>query len=143
MVGSLFACLLFACGDKGAVPYATGGAGAGGNTAGTGGAGAGGNTAGTGGAGAGGNTAGTGGAGGNTGASVSYSLQIVPLLQKSCSCHVTGGTSPLLDTYANVKATASTSDQQIADDLMPPGEPLSSTDKAIFQAWVTQGALNN
>lgn len=73
---------------------------------------------------------------------VSYALQIAPLLQKSCSCHVSLGTSPPLSNYANVKANASASNSAIIAGTMPP-TPLSAADKALFQSWITAGTPNN
>jgi hypothetical protein len=153
IVGSLAVCLFFACGDKqnprGDVPSDGGstGTGAGGVT------------------GTGGSTENSpidgssidaddsidgGGAGGATSvpdaaptASVSYALQIAPLVQKSCSCHVSLGTAPPLNNYANTKANASASNSAIAAGTMPPGSPLSAADKALFQAWIAAGTPNN
>ncbi len=74
----------------------------------------------------------------------SYAYDIVPLLKKSCLCHVSGGEPPLLDTYANVRSNASSSLQDILGDLMPQGAPpLSASEKALFQRWVNAGTPNN
>jgi hypothetical protein len=85
-----------------------------------------------------------GGVGGEVGPVPSYAYDIVPLLRKSCLCHVTGGDPPLLDTYANVRSNASSSLQDILGDLMPLGaSPLSSSEKALFRSWVNAGTPNN
>jgi hypothetical protein len=164
-VGTLTACLLFACGDKNypLSPSATGGAagtGLGGvaETGGTSGEGGtiqpgidggedidGGMAVDGGITGAGGVTGagGASGTGGSTGTTVSFKLQIMPLLEKSCSCHVTGGFSPLLDNYADTKAAASASNQAIKDGTMPPGGSLSAADQALFQSWIDAKTPNN
>jgi hypothetical protein len=150
MVGSLFACSLFACGDKvnpkGNAPTSNGGASAGGAT------GQGGNTdiggvdsgeseAGVGGGGAGGTT-------GSTTATVTYSKTIAPELAANCAtsgCHA--GSDPALgiglDTYAGVKANAALSISAIQAGSMPPSGTFPAADLKDLQDWVTAGSLNN
>ena len=167
-VGSLFACFIFACGDKGYVPHGSGGTtgpeqGGASDTGGT--LGAGGTTGagnidggdseagvvaidGGGGLGAGGIGGGTGGTGGSTTAVVSYAKTIAPMMSKSCGstssdCHGTSDPTGLasLDTYASVKAWAAKSIKAIQDGTMPkaPNPPLSDSDFKTFQAWVSGG----
>jgi hypothetical protein len=79
-------------------------------------------------------------------ATVSYSKDIQPFLNKNCtSCH--GSSSPTagidLSTYTKVKSNATRANSAIQGGAMPPGGGLSAADKQMFQAWVTQGAQNN
>jgi hypothetical protein len=165
MVGSLFACSLFACGDKlnpkGNAPTTAGGASAGGAT------GQGGTTdiggvdsgeseagvaidGGGGAGGVGGTAGGSGGAGGSTTATVSYSKTIAPIMAASCAvsgCH--NSSDRLLgyafDTYAGLKANVDVANSAIQDGSMPisPGAALTAADKKNFQDWVTAGSPNN
>lgn len=74
----------------------------------------------------------------------SFAYDILPLLKKSCACHVSGGVPPLLDTYTNTKANARASMQTIDDETMPKGlPPLSASEKALFQGWINAGTPNN
>ena len=115
IVGWLAMPLLLACGDKNAPlsPGASGGSGGGG------------------------------GAAGRDGGAVSFALDIMPLLQRSCSCHVSGSTAPALNNYASVKAEAAASNTAIQNDTMPIAAPLPDADKALFASWVNAGAPNN
>ena len=128
MVGIFAACLFFACGDKNAPlsPAATGGSAGGG---------------GEGGAGPGIDGGGGLGSGGSTG--VSFSVDILPLLEKSCSCHVTGSIAPALNNYANVKSSADAANTAIKSGSMPIAGSLSAADQALFQSWVSAGTPNN
>ena len=84
---------------------------------------------------------------------VSYSTQIVNILQNNCySCH-SGATPPTgirLDTYANLKVFAdngflvSAVTQNGVVTPMPYGLPkLPACEVNTIVAWVNQGALNN
>jgi hypothetical protein len=74
----------------------------------------------------------------------SFSTDIQPLIKRACSCHATAsGFPPPLDTYANVKASATVSDSAMQKGTMPSTAPLPAADKALFHAWVTAGAPNN
>lgn len=84
---------------------------------------------------------------------VSYSLQIVPILQNNCySCH-SGATPPTgikLDTYTNLKVFAANGFLSAAVQHtgtvtpMPYGLPqLPSCEVNTIVAWVDQGMLNN
>jgi hypothetical protein len=74
----------------------------------------------------------------------SFTYDILPLLKKECACHVSGGVSPLLDTYSNTKANANASMQSINNGTMPEGlPPLSASEKALFQSWISAGMPNN
>ena len=131
MVGIFAACLFFACGDKNAPlsPAATGGSAGGG---------------GEGGAGPGIDGGGGLGSGGSTGSTgVSFSADIMPLLEKSCSCHVTGSIAPALNNYANVKSSADAANTAIKNGSMPITGPLSAADQALFASWVSAGTPNN
>lgn len=121
--------LLIACGDKNAPfpPGTSGGAGMpdGGGTA---------------------NNTGVDGACGvtpppNTG--VSFLADILPLMKRSCSCHVTGPIPPLLDNYANVRAAAEPSMAAIAAGTMPIAAPLAAEERALFESWIAAGMPNN
>jgi hypothetical protein len=84
---------------------------------------------------------------------VSYSQQVVPILQDNCySCH--SGTTPptgiSLDSYANLKTFVSNGflvDAVTQNGIvtpMPYGLPeLPSCEVNTIVAWVNQGALNN
>ena len=86
-------------------------------------------------------------------ASVSYSIQIVDILQNNCySCH--GGATPptgiRLDTYANLKVFAgngflvSAVTQNGVVTPMPYGLPkLPACEVNTIVAWVNQGAPDN
>jgi len=84
---------------------------------------------------------------------VSYSLQVVPILQNNCySCH-SGSTPPTgikLDTYSSLKVFASNGFLSAAVQHtgtvtpMPYGLPqLPSCEVNTIVAWVNQGMLNN
>lgn len=122
IIGSVALCLTFACGDKinprGNYP---GGEGPGGTTGSL-----------------------DGGPGGEAGLPPGFTYDILPLLKKSCLCHVQGGVQPLLDTYSNVKANANASMQSILDGSMPQGlPPLSASERNLFQSWINAGTPNN
>ena len=74
---------------------------------------------------------------------VSFSTDIVPLLAKSCACHVTGPIGPSLSNYRNVLSVADISNAAIQAGSMPPTGPLSAEDKALFQSWIDAGKPNN
>lgn len=84
---------------------------------------------------------------------ISYSLQVVPLLQNNCySCHSssTPPTGIRLDTYTSLKVFASNGFLSAAVQHtgtvtpMPYGLPqLPSCEVNTIVAWVNQGMLNN
>lgn len=81
---------------------------------------------------------------------ISYSRQIVPLLNANCNnCHNTGGTSPDLSNYAGVLNSAqNTLYSSVVWDgnasNMPKGLPkMSDCDVTIIKKWVFAGAPNN
>ncbi len=125
IVGTLAACMLFACGDKNA-PLSPSGMG---GTLGGGGEGGSGPT-----------IDGGGGSGGSPG--VSFAVDILPLMKRACDCHVSGSIAPALNNYANVKAAASASNAAIKEGSMPIGAPLSAADQALFESWVNAGMPN-
>ena len=155
MVVSLFACSLFACGDKGAKPSpnpstggATGGPSSTGGNADTGGIDGGDSEAGVaidGGGGAGGTAVGVGGS-----TTVGYKNTIAPMMTASCAvsgCHnsTDRASGYAFDTYAGLKADIDLASIAIQSGFMPisPGADLTAADKKNFQDWVTAGALNN
>lgn len=82
---------------------------------------------------------------------VTYAGMVKPLVQGNCAipgCHVAGGQSPDLGTYAGVKAAA---DAGLLVSLavqgnpmpMPPSGLLSACDRQRIEAWVNAGAPNN
>ena len=89
----------------------------------------------------------------DTTVAVSYSADLVPLLDLNCNssaCHG-GGTSPDLSTHAGV-AQSSTEGSLLdrirklpGDPLMMPknGTPLPECDLRLFERWVADGAPNN
>jgi hypothetical protein len=74
---------------------------------------------------------------------VSFATDILPLLKRSCSCHVDGTTGPALDNYANVLVAADIGKRVIQDGSMPPSGPLSAADRTLFQSWIDAGKPNN
>jgi hypothetical protein len=86
---------------------------------------------------------------------VSYTLEIRPLLDQSCSysgCH--GGPTPAalldLNDYSEVKKIAdngqfeSRINRDVSDpQLMPPAGKLGSCQIETIEAWINQGALEN
>jgi hypothetical protein len=116
--------LLFACGDKNA-PLSPSGEPAGDDS------------------GAGGSSGGGDGGDIKPSGGVSFSADIMPLLTKSCSCHVTGSIPPALNNYASVKASAEVSATAIAEGSMPIAAPLSPAEQALFQSWLKAGMPNN
>lgn len=80
---------------------------------------------------------------------ISFSQDIVPILQNNCvSCH-SGGTPPDLTTYASTSAAADMvlSRMSLANgdpSLMPQGGPRMA-DSIIqkIQCWIDQGKLDN
>ncbi len=75
-------------------------------------------------------------------AAPTYTAQIKALLDGNCTgCHSTASPSHgiALDTYATAKANASAANSAIQAGYMPTGGPLSTAQKAAFQAWVTAG----
>jgi mono/diheme cytochrome c family protein len=75
-----------------------------------------------------------------TGTQVTYINDIKALLDTNCIvCHkasnASGGVK--LDTYADAKANGATANSEIQSGEMPQGgDPLSTADKALFQAWI-------
>lgn len=75
--------------------------------------------------------------------SVTYE-DIESIIDKKClSCHDSGGTSPILDTYAKVKSKASSIQSEIDDGTMPPSgsTKLTSSEKTKIADWITDGKL--
>lgn len=78
---------------------------------------------------------------------VSFSTQIMPMIQNNCvSCHDVGATSPTLTTHAEISANATSILNTLNGTpvLMPQGGPaLSDTLIERFSCWIDQGKLNN
>ncbi len=75
------------------------------------------------------------------GTQTSYSGSIANLVSSKCtSCHDTGGEAPTLNSYATVKENAAASESAITNERMPPGAPLSASDKSLFSKWVSDGS---
>lgn len=76
-----------------------------------------------------------------------YSAAVQPIIATNCAvpaCHVPGGTSPDLSTYAGASANAGGIDQRaLVDKDMPPSGQLSSCDQQTLKAWIDAGAPNN
>ena len=76
----------------------------------------------------------------------SYKNQVEPMLNQNCyRCHsgssVNGGIN--LSGYANASKNAKLANSAIQKGSMPPGAPLSSAEKQMFQTWLDDGCLNN
>ncbi len=81
---------------------------------------------------------------------VSYSADISPIIQMSCStigCHTQGGFgNGIFEDYAGVNAkvnNGSLRQRVLIDRDMPPGGSLSDKELAILKAWIDNGAPNN
>jgi len=82
------------------------------------------------------------GIGPDVAAAPTYTAEVKALLDGNCiGCHSTASPSHgiALDTYATAKANASSANSAIQAGYMPTGGPLSTAQKALFQAWVTAG----
>lgn len=88
----------------------------------------------------------------DTSITVSYSRDLVPILQDYCySCH--SGPNPSstynLDTYTDLAGWASTGDlygcvyRQVGYNPMPPSFALDSCRMKLFAKWINAGAPNN
>jgi hypothetical protein len=76
-----------------------------------------------------------------------YSGAVEPIVSTNCAvpgCHVGGGVSPDLSTYAGVNSNIGAVEQRalITKD-MPPSGALSSCDQQKLQVWIDNGANNN
>ena len=89
----------------------------------------------------------------DTTVAVSYSADLVPLLELNCNsgaCHG-GGASPDLTTHASVAQSSTEGSlleriRKMPSDpaLMPKnGNPLPECDLRLFERWVANGAPNN
>lgn len=84
-------------------------------------------------------------------ANVTWAGEIRPMVQLRCAtpgCHVQGGQSPDLSTYAGVKAQADAGRIQarVIDRVpssMPPSGPLPSCDQLKLKRWLDAGAPEN
>jgi len=78
------------------------------------------------------------------GTTPTYTEDVQPILERSCSCHQPGGvkysTAPL-DTYENASARRSLIRQRVwVDRSMPQGGSLPESDRATIRDWVDGGA---
>ncbi|MBS1949568.1 MAG: hypothetical protein JST37_01055 [Bacteroidetes bacterium] len=79
---------------------------------------------------------------GNTG--VSYSNQIVPIINSSCiSCHGSGSQNGDWTKYTNVKAHSALIKTYTANGTMPVNGSLTTEQIALIGCWVNDGAFNN
>lgn len=82
---------------------------------------------------------------------VTWSADIQPIIQLRCatpSCHVVGGQTPDLSTYAGVKAQADAGriKARVIDrtpSSMPPSGALPACDQQLIDAWLAAGAPQN
>lgn len=72
------------------------------------------------------------------GVSISYAEQISKMMNLHCTtCHnVNNALRANLDNEMDVVANAAVANARIQDGTMPPGAPLSESDKSIFQRWL-------
>ncbi len=76
-----------------------------------------------------------------------YTTDIKPIVTTNCtSCHSSGGQSPVLTTYTQVKNAASTGKllctiQALNCKIMPPGGKMSQANIDLILLWKTQGYL--
>ena len=84
-----------------------------------------------------------GGQSGEVAPAPSYTYDIVPLVKNGCTCHFSGGVSPLLDSYTNVRDRANESLQSMKSGSMPEGSTASKGDIDLLQAWISAGSPNN
>jgi len=80
------------------------------------------------------------------GSTVSFSKDILPMLNTSCkSCHSPPSPNAGVDvtTYSAVKSSATSINSAIQRGIMPPTGALSSANKQLIQSWVTAGEPNN
>ncbi|MEE9407955.1 MAG: cytochrome c [Polaribacter sp.] len=78
-------------------------------------------------------------------AKVSFKDNVKPIVDAKCtSCHSpSGGTSPDLTGYANVKAKADRVKARVGNGTMPQSGPLPQAQMDIILNWVDEGALDN
>ena len=70
---------------------------------------------------------------------VNYADDMESLIEFRClACHG-NGTSPNLVGFANAKAKAGRMNARVQAGTMPPGNPLSAEEQALFQAWIDGG----
>ena len=76
---------------------------------------------------------------------VSYSANVKPIIDGRCiSCHSpSGGTSPDLTGYANLKAKAARVKSRVGNGTMPQNGALPQSQIDIVVNWVNEGALDN
>jgi hypothetical protein len=76
-----------------------------------------------------------------------YSGAVEPIVSTNCAvpgCHVGGGVSPDLSTYAGLNANVGAVEQRaLITKNMPPSGALSSCDQQKLQLWIDNGATNN
>ena len=79
-----------------------------------------------------------------SGAAKSFQNDVRPIIQSKCvSCHSSGGNSPALETYSQVKNNASAIRSSIIDGRMPRNGSVTDTQKNTIACWVDNGAVNN
>lgn len=79
---------------------------------------------------------------------ISFSLQIAPMIEENCSgCHGSGaGTLPVLSSHSEISSNADAMLNALhgTPQLMPQGGPaLADSLIQQFQCWMQQGKMNN
>ncbi|MFB3907552.1 MAG: hypothetical protein ACE15D_04020 [Candidatus Eisenbacteria bacterium] len=78
------------------------------------------------------------------GGDVTFTEQVHPVMERSCSCHQPGGImypQVPLDTYARAYARRSAIRLKVWEQrAMPPGGGLTEDERALFRDWVDAGA---
>ncbi|MDE3212820.1 MAG: hypothetical protein KGM98_06265 [Bacteroidota bacterium] len=80
---------------------------------------------------------------------VTFSGSVAPLIQSKCAtagCHDanTGAGATVLTTYSQIVAKSARIYQRaVVDKTMPLSGPLSATEIAILNCWITSGTPNN
>jgi len=76
---------------------------------------------------------------------VSFSTQLLPLLNQKCNfsgCH-DNSSAAALSTYVTVRDGATQIKQSVVAGRMPRNGSLTATQKSIITCWVDNGAKNN
>lgn len=77
-------------------------------------------------------------------ASITFAMNVKPIIDNNCvGCHSAGGNFPNLTSFSGISANAANVKFQVANGLMPQGNPLSDEEIQAIVCWVDNGALNN
>ena len=77
---------------------------------------------------------------------VSFARDVQPIISLNCAtsgCHVNGAQFPRLESYADINGSKSRVNARVTANTMPPGRPLSRSNKDIISTWIAEGATNN